>query len=67
MSAPTAAVPGTGRSGCFKCGKPGHWSRDCTVPREQWIQQPRGTEAPTQAAIAPADENTPLGNAGYVL
>lgn len=27
----------TQRGGCLKCGAMGHWARDCTAPKSQWI------------------------------
>ena len=37
----SSAAAGRQQAGCFKCGQTGHWGNACTVPREQWISQPR--------------------------
>ena len=36
-----SAAAGRQQAACFKCGQTGHWGNACTVPREQWISQPR--------------------------
>ncbi len=41
LAAMASAAAGRQQAGCFKCGQTGHWGNACTVPREQWISQPR--------------------------
>lgn len=44
--------------GCLKCGQPGHWARDCTAPKDQWL--------PRQPKNVPGNENMPAGDNGVV-
>ena len=38
------AGPGTQArpAGCYKCGKQGHWAKDCTAPQSQWVNRQQG-------------------------
>ncbi len=55
-SATAPAARGT-QGGCLKCGGKGHWARDCTAPKSQWLprnappgSQAGGTQQPTTGA-----------------
>jgi hypothetical protein len=52
-------VPKTAAAGCYKCGKNGHWAKDCTAPRSEWVPRDQ-TGAPGRPPATEAGaENNP--------